>query len=134
MEPQDACHQLDDLVRRVFAGVTGPGSPTVAQAEAIVAAADDIAATDGRTAQDSPVPAVEHDLLELIRAIGGMNLDRGLADDLVNHVGAVAGHLVEPGPDAGACQRSPTSPGRSPSRPGRSTASRLARPPRSAPP
>ncbi len=101
--PTAACDGLGDFVQQVFDAV---GSKlTVAQAQQLVTAVDSIGDTIGCD-DDDPLAATaqaEQDLLTLIGTIGGMPLDKGLANSLAGSVGDVGRQLAH-GQKSNACK------------------------------
>ena len=83
---KDACHELDEFLRRVMdqAGKKNPRL-TFEQAAQLLSA-NQIEALLGCIEADSPVPAAELHLLELGRTIDGLDVDNGTADELGNRV------------------------------------------------
>jgi hypothetical protein len=81
--PKDACNGLADFVQTVIDDAGAQQARlTVAQAEAIVAAANTVEGFLGCGTGAAPRPQAEEDLLALIGIVNGMGLDNGLASDL----------------------------------------------------
>jgi photosystem II stability/assembly factor-like uncharacterized protein len=96
-----ACGPLDDLVQRVVSAYARPPhGPTLAQAQAIVAAADTIEGALGCISPSSAIPAVEQDLLAFVGTVNGLGLSTGITNDLDNRAADVSGKLADPAPPA----------------------------------
>ena len=99
---QDACDQLDDFLVEVLdqAGKNNP-KLTVEQAHQLLYA-NEIEINLGCLDAGSPVPAAEHDLLDLGQTIDGLGIKKAVADDLGNSVREANEHLAQ-GKLANAC-------------------------------
>jgi hypothetical protein len=98
--PADACNALDDFLQQVIddAGNNKP-KLTVAQAESIVAAANQIETVRSCLPAVSPKPGAEQDVLALIGTVDGMGLDNGFSNGLESDIANIGGNVVG-GPDA----------------------------------